>query len=119
MGRKTRFTRTLTIGELQLDIQAHGLGGVKLDTPYAAEFEVDVEYTYWPFEPASRGEPEVPAELSIKSIRATANVHFEGDGFSATALRGTDLLELFTGAQVTALEDRILAEIEKGRGDDA
>lgn len=115
----TASTRTLTIGELTLRIMGSDLAAQLVDKPYAAEFEVEVEYRYSPFEPATHDEEAIPAELTIKAVRATANVHFEGDGWSVTAMRGTDLTELFSGAQLTALEDRILVEIESEAKNDA
>lgn len=105
--KSTRGTRTLTIGELKLKVMGVDLAAQEVDRAVAAGFDVAVDF--------------VRHELAVevKAIKADANVHFEGDNFSCTAMRGTDLLPLFSGAQVTALEDRIMMALAAGEADDA
>lgn len=120
MSKSTRGTRTLTIGELKLKVMGVDLAAQEVDRAVACEFDVVVDYTYLPripesgmggrFEDADWG---APAECEIKAIKADAAVHFEGDNFSCTAMRGTDLMPLFSGAQITELQDKIIDEIER------
>lgn len=88
-------TTTLTIGELYLHIKAADLLAAHFDTMVAKDFEVAVEYRL------------LESRAEVKAIKNTATVHFAGDAGELLVLRGTDLLPLFSGPQVTALEDRI------------
>lgn len=121
--KSNKGTRTLTIGELAIRIKS--LDSIAIDTAVASEFDVEVDYTYLPRIPASRlsgafedADPGEAAECEIKAIQASANVHFEGSESATVIKRGSDLMPLFTGAQVAALEDRIILAIEKGGSDD-
>lgn len=119
--KSTRGTRTLTIGELKLKVTGVDLAAQEVDRAIATEFDVVIEYSYFPGEPETvfcsieDSHEGIPSEVEIKKIKADATVHFEGDNFSATAMRGTDLMPLLSGAQITALEDRIIDEIERER----
>lgn len=112
--KSARLSRTMTIGELSVKIVAAGLGGEAVDTAVASEFDVEVDYTYSPghagnlsgrFEDAE--EPLDP-ECDITAIKASANIHFEGDQCEITIKRGTNMMKLFTGAQIDKLTDEIL-----------
>lgn len=105
--KSTRGTRTLTIGELKLRLMGVDLAAQEIDKAVATEFDVLVEYVRHEF------------AVEVKAIKASANVHFGGDNFSATAMHGTDLMPLFSGAQVSALEDRIMMALAAGESDDA
>lgn len=116
--KSTKGSKTLTIAELYLQIRAMDLAGLTLDTAVASEFEVVAEYSYQPGEPVGFADDGLESEVEIKAIKAGANIHFEGDASSVTIKRGTDIKDLFTGAQVAALEDDIMAMIEAGASDD-
>lgn len=118
-------TRTLTIGELSLKVKSSDLAAIVIDTAVASEFEVEVRYHYEPghsgnlsgaFEDA---EEPMPEYVSIKAVKASASVHFEGSECEVIVRRGTDLLPLFSGHEVTALEDRILKAIKEEASNDA
>lgn len=82
------------------------LAAQEVDRAVATEFDVVVEYVRHEF------------AVEVKAIKASANVHFEGEHFSATAMHGADLLPLFSGAQVSALEDRIMMALAAGEADE-
>lgn len=113
-------SKTLTIGELSLRLKAADLSGETIDNATASEFDVEVEFDYTPGHPGNLSdrwedaEEPIPDELEITAIKADSNVIFEGDDCTVTINRGTDLMKLFTGAQVSALEDRVLKMIESG-----
>jgi hypothetical protein len=111
-------TRTLTIGLLEIRIKSADLAAQIIDTATASEFDVEVSHRYEPHEPAGREDDGLPVECEIKSIKACANVHFAGDVSDTIIRRGSDMLALFSGAQVAALEDRIIKTIESGRPDE-
>lgn len=83
------------------------LAAQEVDRAVACEFDVSIDYVRHEF------------DVEVKAVKASANVHFEGDHFSATAMHGTDLLPLFSGAQLSALEDRIMMALAAGDCDDA
>lgn len=114
MSKSNRGSKTVTIGDLRANIKGTDLAPQVIDTVVASEFQVLVEYTYQPGEPPSFDNDGLQTEIEIKAIKASANVHFAGDVGDLTIKRGTDLLALFSGAQVTALEDQVLAMIEAG-----
>lgn len=122
--KSTKGSKTLTIAELYLQIRAMDLAGLTLDTAVASEFDVVAEYTYRPglpnrcAVPIDDSEEGFDEELSIKAIKASANILFAGDASDVTIKRGTDIKDLFTGAQVAALEDRIYKAIQEGGSDD-
>lgn len=111
-------TITMTIGELAVKIHSAGLGGSTVDTAVAAEFDVEVEFTYRPGHPGrltgpmDMAEEPLDPELDIIAIKASANVHFAGDTCETIFKRGSELLPLFTGREVDQLADRILSDIE-------
>lgn len=113
------------IGELCIEIPAAYQDGLRTKAPYfarlaAVDFEVKIEFVYTPGEPGKLDGPledavePIPAAVEIRAIRAASNVLFDGDGVVLTACRGTDLLQLFTHAQISALEDRLLARAMAG-----
>lgn len=121
----TQHSTTEHIGELCIEIPAAYHDGLRTKVPYfarlaAADFEVKIEFVYAPGGPGKldgRFEDAVeptPAAVEIRAIRAASNVLFDGDGVVLTACRGTDLLQLFTHAQISALEDRLLARAMAG-----
>lgn len=104
------------IGELALRMKPTALGVTEsFATVVAADFDVKIEYRFTPGHagkldgPMEDAEEPESDELEIRAIKADANVHFDGDGMTATATRGTDLTALFSGLQITALEDKLLA----------
>jgi hypothetical protein len=119
--RSTAHSRTMTIGELMVDVVGTGLGGARFDTALASEFDVEVEFEYTPgYEgrltgPMDMAEEPVSPECEITGIKASANVHFEGDVADVTIKRGADLMPLFSGAQIDKLTDEILLAIERER----
>lgn len=124
MSRATKGTRTLTIAALSAKLKSADTFATVVDTPYASEFEVEVAYTFQPGLPnytegaMEDADPGLDEELRIISVRATANVEFEGNnGYSVTAKRGTDLRDLFSTHEIGELEDRISAEIKNERGE--
>lgn len=122
--RSSKSSTTVTIGELYLHIKSCDASALILDTAVACEFEVEIEYTYTPgYEGNTTGrwedaEEGVGPELTIDAIKASANVIFAGDASDLTIKRGTDLMAMFTGAQISKLEDEVLAMIEAGAGHD-
>lgn len=119
-------TRTLTIGELSVKLKSSDLAAMVIDTAVACDFEVEVEFDYSPGWSDPRmggamedGEPPIDPELTITAIKASDNVHFDGEHATTVLKHGTDLMPLFTGAQVTALEDQIYKAIQAGGWDDA
>lgn len=117
--KSNKGTKTLVIGELYLQLRAVDLAGLTLDTAVAKDFDVLVEYTYNPGEAASFEDDGMPTEIEAKAIKASANILFGGDASDVTIKRGTDIISLFTGAEVAAIEDRIYFLIQAGGNDDA
>jgi hypothetical protein len=119
--KSTKGSKTLTIGELSLNIKSTDTAAITLESVYASEFEVEVKYDYLPGHPGNLSgrfedaEEPMPAELTITAVVLTAAVTFEGDDCELRVKRGADLMGMFTGAQVSALEDRVLDMIEGGR----
>lgn len=103
-------TRTMVIGELALKVKSADLAAQVIDTAIASDFEVEVKYKYAPADE----EAGTQASVSVKSVSACANVHFCGDVSDVLIRRGSDILPLFSGSQVTALEDALLADGEVG-----
>lgn len=110
------------IGELSMNCKGSPAAASEpLATVVARDFDVKIEFTYTPGEPARLSgafedscEGCAP-ELIIKAIKADAAVHFDGEeGISVTAARGTCLMPLFTGGQIGALADRLLDGAGKG-----
>lgn len=88
--------------------------GADFGAVVAQDFDVKVEYSYWPGYAAGESWEAVAPALAIKAIRADANVTFDGEGVSFTAKRGVDLMALFSRHQIGTLEDKLLDGIEKG-----
>lgn len=101
--------RTLTIGELALQVKGADLAAQLVDTCIASDFEVEVTYKYQP----SDLEAGILEHVVVKEVIAPANVHFSGDLSDVLVRRGSDLLPLFSGAQVTAMEDMLLQAIRE------
>jgi AAA+ superfamily predicted ATPase len=104
---------TINIGELAARLKSADLTAETFDTAIASDFEVEVEYHYTPADE----EADQQAEVKIKAIKASSNVHFEGDLVSTVVRRGSDLMPLFSHHAITELTDRLLAH-EKEGGDD-
>lgn len=118
--KSTKDTTTLTIGELSLRIKSADTASQTLDTATAVEFDVEVIFAFhagWKGISGGAmedGEPGEPDAVEVRQIIASSNVHFQGNGYNATAERGADLTPLFTGAQISQLEDKILAARRAG-----
>ena len=122
MNKQTTGSTAATIALLSLKITAAGLGGATIGTATASEFDVEVEYTYLPRIPASGlsgafedADPGCAAELEIKAVKASANVHFEGDECEVTIKRGSEMQSFFTGRELDEFAERILDQIERAK----
>lgn len=100
----TQHNAVERIGELFLVARAQGTL-VEFAAAVASDFDVDITFDH------KKGDFPTYDAAEIKAIKASANVHFEGEHFSATATRGADLLPLFSRYQISALEDKLLARV--------
>lgn len=111
-------TTTLTIGELAIDLESTDLTACRIDRAVAADFEVEVDFTYTPGHEGNTwgrwedAEEPISPTVEIHAVKTEAALHFEGDHAEVIIKRGTDIKDLFSGREITALEDRIYAEIQ-------
>lgn len=104
---------TITIGALAIRLRSAALmaaASEEFATAVATDFDVEVEYSY---SPANLDADKI-AELRVTAIKASFNVHFEGEHVDTIVKRGADLLPLFSHREVTAMEDELLAKIGMG-----
>lgn len=97
---------TINIGELAARVKSADLTAETFDTAIASDFEVEVDYDFRP----ANVEADQMAEVRINAVRATANIHFEGDLVSTVVRRGADLLPLFSHGRISELAHAVLVE---------
>lgn len=103
-------TRTMVIGELAVKVKSADLAAQVIDTAIASDFEVEVYYKLH-----AQDEDGMPLRnVEVTEVQACANVHFAGTVTDTIVRRGSDMLPLFSGPQVTVLEDAILEAITGG-----
>lgn len=101
---------TINIGELAARVKSADLTAEVFDTAIASDFEVEVDYD---FRPGNASEDQ-QAEVRVNAIRASSNLHFEGDMVSSVVRRGSDLMPLFSHARISELAHVILVEELEG-----
>ncbi|MEX5385681.1 hypothetical protein WCE10_21905, partial [Cronobacter muytjensii] len=59
-------------------------------------------------------EEPISPTVEISTVKTVAALHFYGQDSEVIIKRGADIKDLFSGREITALEDRIYAAIERG-----